>query len=147
MVFLNACIYCIILAIVVMLGKRFKKAFVYMLPFVLLTGFINMICTTMFFSEDYKKEPWNVQKHNVLLAEALWFDGDFIFYCVFFIPSMQLYLFVYSPIYILCKGVYLIIRFDIKDTKTSFVYVILYVLIILFVFYVLQLRELARFSE
>ena len=61
--FVGFTIYIIILGIVWLLGKRFKKYFVYMLPVTMTASYINLLLNAFYFSNNLKNEDWSYLKH------------------------------------------------------------------------------------
>ena len=112
--FVSFNIYCLILFTIMLLGKRFKKSLVYMLPFTLAASFLNLLAIVMFFTTSLKDAEWSYFKHYQLSWENLLLDSDFNIYMIVFSPKMSM-CFIYSSIYVIAKCVYFWQRYDMED--------------------------------
>ena len=133
-----------------LLGKRFTKHFVYMLPICLFAAYANIITNALVFSSELNDAEWNIKKFLHIMYEFIQMDGDFCGFVLFFSPSLTWPLFVYSAIYLVGKAVYCTHRFDLTVEHTTVTltgYVLAYFGSALFLYYMVQMRELARFSQ
>ena len=143
-------IYMLILVIIWLLGKRCSTKIVYLLPICLFVSYAIIIIRQVIYSDHGNGlNCWSGKEILQFLLESLMMDGEFAIFVLFFSPSLWMPMFVYSSIYIAGKCIQCKDYVDLTDKQTIVLlssYIIIMVGCLLFLHYMIQMRELARFS-
>ena len=85
--------------LVYLIGKRWKKLFVYMMPIVMLFYFVGMLTKIYLLQDETTTAEWTVERHLAAQLELIAIFASYFSYVVIFCPSVVFLVCIYFPIY------------------------------------------------
>ena len=140
------------LMIIWRISKRSKTDFIYLLPLqFIIIKIVELIgIKTWASDQNLDIEEWSFNRYFQLHSETHIWQTEFIVLLVFFSPTMQWTLFIYTPCFTLTRLLQLYFRFDFNDRHElyhSLLEIGFNLTFGLILFYATQMRELRNFFD